>query len=65
MLRDGGGSKKKKKSANEAAVKNKTYKHLQRRFSCSLYIHIRYHGFLHIFVFSVKRVKFDSQFLSL
>ena len=29
------------KSANEVAVKNKIYKHLQRRFSSSLYIHIR------------------------
>ena len=65
MPRDGGGTENIQTSANEAAVKNKIYKHLQRRFSSSLYIHIRYHGFLHIFVFSVKRVKFDFQFLSL
>ena len=65
MLRDGGGTENIQKPANEAADKNKIYKHLQRRFSSSLYIHIRYHGFLHIFVFSVKRVKCDFQFLSL
>ena len=29
------------KSANEVAVKNKIYKHLQRRFSSFLHIHIR------------------------
>ena len=40
MPRDGGGTENIQKSANEAAVKNK-YKHLQRRFSSSLYIHIR------------------------
>ena len=65
MLRDGGGTENIQKAANEAAVKNKIYKHLQRRFSSSLYIDMRYHGFLHIFVFSVKRVKCDFQFLSL
>jgi len=41
MRRDGGGTENIQKSANEAAVKNKIYKHLQRRFSSSLYIHIR------------------------
>ena len=37
MPRDGGGTENIQTSANEAAVKNKIYKHLQRRF----YIHIR------------------------
>ncbi len=41
MPRDGGGTENIQKPANEAAVKNKIYKHLQRRFSSSLYIHIR------------------------
>lgn len=41
MPRDGGGTENIQESANEAAVKNKIYKHLQRRFSSSLYIHIR------------------------
>ena len=41
MPMDGGGTENIQKSANEAAVKNKIYKHLQRRFSSSLYIHFR------------------------
>ena len=41
MSRDGGGTENRQKSANMTAVKNKIYKHLQRRFSSSLYIHIR------------------------
>jgi len=41
MPRDGEGTENIQTSANEAAVKNKIYKHLQRRFSSSLYIHIR------------------------
>ena len=32
MPRDGGGTENIQTSANEAAVKNKIYKHLQRRF---------------------------------
>lgn len=32
MPRDGGGTENIQESANEAAVKNKIYKHLQRRF---------------------------------
>lgn len=41
MPRDGGGTENIQTSANEAAAKNKIYKHLQRRFSSFLYIHIR------------------------
>lgn len=39
--RDGGGTENIQTSANEAAVQNKIYKHLQSRFSSSLYILIR------------------------
>jgi len=39
--RDGGGTENIQKSANEVAVKNKIYKHLQRRLSSFLHIHIR------------------------
>ena len=39
--RDGGGTQNRQKSANMTAVKKRKCKHLQRRFSSSLYIHIR------------------------
>ena len=39
MPRDGGGTENIQTSANEAAVKNKIYKHPQRRFSSSLHVY--------------------------
>ena len=53
------------RNRGDAYVKNKIYKHLQKRFSSSLYIHIRLHGFLQILAIAVKRVKCDIQFQSL
>ena len=62
MPRDGGGTENIQTSANEAAVKNKIYKHLQRRFSSSLYIHIRQHVFLQILAIAENGVKSNLQF---
>lgn len=62
MPRDGGGTENIQTSANEAAVKNKIYKHLQRRFSSSSYIHIRKHEFLQIPAIAENGVKSNLQF---